>query len=174
MNELPDVKTLLGWARSVKCPKFWGLSLYCRIFNLCCSLGSRFRSSVIHPWLQSYYQEYSGAIFPDGEPFHCSVSFPSALENKNAQINLRIDSWKILMTINYSCWFQSGLKEMQWESHEGLVLAVDWSPVSNFIVSAGEDCRYKVGSYWSVHAWTQAHLEIWFLKLLPFIWIEES
>ncbi|CAM6088739.1 unnamed protein product [Calypogeia fissa] len=57
------------------------------------------------------------------------------------------DSDQVLFTHGRSLvikYIQSGSKEMQWESHEGLVLALDWSPVSNFIVSAGEDCRYKV------------------------------
>ena len=32
----------------------------------------------------------------------------------------------------------------QWKAHEGVILAVDWNPVNNLILSGGEDCRYKV------------------------------
>ncbi|KAG0618321.1 hypothetical protein M758_4G054400 [Ceratodon purpureus] len=39
---------------------------------------------------------------------------------------------------------QSSSKQLQWEGHEGLVLKVDWNPINNSIISAGEDCRYKV------------------------------
>jgi intraflagellar transport protein 80 len=35
-------------------------------------------------------------------------------------------------------------KEVKWKGHEGTVLKVDWNPVSNLIVSGGEDCKYKV------------------------------
>lgn len=35
-------------------------------------------------------------------------------------------------------------KGIQWTAHDGAVLAVDWSPVHNKIVSGGEDGRYKV------------------------------
>lgn len=31
-----------------------------------------------------------------------------------------------------------------WKAHEGVVLAIDWSPISSLIVTAGEDCKYKV------------------------------
>ncbi|KNC54194.1 intraflagellar transport 80 [Thecamonas trahens ATCC 50062] len=35
-------------------------------------------------------------------------------------------------------------KVESWKAHDGLVLALDWSPVSDLIVSGGEDARYKV------------------------------
>lgn len=35
-------------------------------------------------------------------------------------------------------------KQIKWKAHEGSVLAVDWSPVTNLVVSGGEDGRYKV------------------------------
>ncbi|KAL2611690.1 hypothetical protein R1flu_023382 [Riccia fluitans] len=38
---------------------------------------------------------------------------------------------------------QSTSKQVEWEAHESLILTVDWNPVNNCIVSAGEDCRYK-------------------------------
>jgi len=31
-----------------------------------------------------------------------------------------------------------------WKAHDGVVLAIDWSPISSLIVTAGEDCKYKV------------------------------
>ncbi|BBN11030.1 hypothetical protein Mp_5g08460 [Marchantia polymorpha subsp. ruderalis] len=39
---------------------------------------------------------------------------------------------------------QSTSKQVEWEGHESLVLTLDWNPVNNCILSAGEDCRYKV------------------------------
>ncbi|XP_054283963.1 intraflagellar transport protein 80 homolog isoform X2 [Macrosteles quadrilineatus] len=35
-------------------------------------------------------------------------------------------------------------KANRWKAHEGLILKVDWSPNSGYIISGGEDCRYKV------------------------------
>jgi len=37
-----------------------------------------------------------------------------------------------------------GNKQLQWKAHDGVVLACDWNPASNLIVSAGEDCKYRV------------------------------
>lgn len=39
---------------------------------------------------------------------------------------------------------QSSSKQMQWQAHDAPVLKVDWNPVNNRIISAGEDCKYKV------------------------------
>lgn len=39
---------------------------------------------------------------------------------------------------------QAGSKTLTWRAHEGVVIACDWSMTTNTIVSAGEDCRYKV------------------------------
>eukprot|EP00741_Cyanophora_paradoxa_P010393 tig00020531_g10051.t1 len=39
---------------------------------------------------------------------------------------------------------QPSSKQLQWKAHDAPVLAADWNPVNNLIVSAGEDCRYKV------------------------------
>lgn len=35
-------------------------------------------------------------------------------------------------------------KQMLWKAHEGTVLCVDWNPVTNLVVSGGEDCKYRV------------------------------
>lgn len=35
-------------------------------------------------------------------------------------------------------------KQTKWKAHDGTVLKLDWNPINNLIVSAGEDCRYKV------------------------------
>jgi intraflagellar transport protein 80 len=35
-------------------------------------------------------------------------------------------------------------KALAWKAHDGVVLCADWAPVSNRIVSGGEDCRYRV------------------------------
>lgn len=39
---------------------------------------------------------------------------------------------------------QPSFKQTQWKAHEGLVLKVDWNPVTNLIVSGAEDCRFKI------------------------------
>uniref|UniRef100_A0A7S3R5J7 Intraflagellar transport protein 80 n=1 Tax=Dunaliella tertiolecta TaxID=3047 RepID=A0A7S3R5J7_DUNTE len=39
---------------------------------------------------------------------------------------------------------QSSAKQITWKAHEGVVLKVDWSPISSMVVSGGEDCKYKV------------------------------
>lgn len=36
-------------------------------------------------------------------------------------------------------------KPLSWKAHDGVVLTVDWNPISGMIVSGGEDCKYKVG-----------------------------
>lgn len=42
---------------------------------------------------------------------------------------------------------QSSAKQMAWRAHEGVVLKVDWSAINHMVVSAGEDCKYKVGGF---------------------------
>ncbi|KAH3761199.1 intraflagellar transport protein 80-like [Pelomyxa schiedti] len=32
----------------------------------------------------------------------------------------------------------------QWNAHGGIILKADWNPVNNLIISASEDCRYRV------------------------------
>lgn len=39
---------------------------------------------------------------------------------------------------------QAGQKQLEWKAHEGIVMQLDWSFVNNTILSAGEDCRYKI------------------------------
>jgi intraflagellar transport protein 80 len=48
---------------------------------------------------------------------------------------------------------QSNTKNISWKAHDGLVLKVDWSPISNLVVSGGEDCRYKVGMHLAPAGW---------------------
>jgi hypothetical protein len=33
---------------------------------------------------------------------------------------------------------------LQWKAHDAPLTCIDWNPINNLIVSAGEDCRYKV------------------------------
>lgn len=37
-----------------------------------------------------------------------------------------------------------GNKKLSWKAHDGVVLAADWNPANNMIISAGEDCKYRV------------------------------
>lgn len=39
---------------------------------------------------------------------------------------------------------QAGQKQVEWKAHDGVVMMLDWSFVNNTILSAGEDCRYKI------------------------------
>jgi intraflagellar transport protein 80 len=39
---------------------------------------------------------------------------------------------------------QAGVKTVEWKAHDGVVMQLDWSSVSNTILSGGEDCRYKI------------------------------
>lgn len=39
---------------------------------------------------------------------------------------------------------QPSSKVLQWKAHDGVILKVDWNPINDLILSAGEDCKYKV------------------------------
>eukprot|EP00794_Sanderia_malayensis_P011126 gene11126-12297_t len=39
---------------------------------------------------------------------------------------------------------QPQAKSQQWKAHDGIILKVDWNSINNIIISAGEDCKYKV------------------------------
>ncbi|XP_050395102.1 intraflagellar transport protein 80 homolog [Patella vulgata] len=39
---------------------------------------------------------------------------------------------------------QANAKPTMWKGSDGIILVVDWNPVNNLIISAGEDCRYRV------------------------------
>ncbi|KAA0193464.1 Intraflagellar transport protein 80 [Fasciolopsis buskii] len=39
---------------------------------------------------------------------------------------------------------QANVKPVAWKAHDGIVLKIDWSSVTDHIISGGEDCRYKV------------------------------
>ncbi|XP_078522985.1 intraflagellar transport protein 80 homolog [Lissotriton helveticus] len=39
---------------------------------------------------------------------------------------------------------QPSAKVLQWKAHDGVILKVDWNAVNDQIISAGEDCKYKV------------------------------
>eukprot|EP00906_Rhabdomonas_costata_P015489 RCo022262 len=50
-------------------------------------------------------------------------------------------------------------KQLQWRAHDGIVLQVDWSPVTNLIVSGAEDMRYKVWDSYGRQLFASAPLE---------------
>ncbi|CAN8190385.1 unnamed protein product [Coccothraustes coccothraustes] len=57
------------------------------------------------------------------------------------------DSDKVLFTSGQQLIIkplQPNAKVLQWRAHEGLVLKTDWNAVNDLLLSAGEDCRYKV------------------------------
>uniref|UniRef100_A0A6I8Q145 Intraflagellar transport protein 80 homolog n=1 Tax=Xenopus tropicalis TaxID=8364 RepID=A0A6I8Q145_XENTR len=39
---------------------------------------------------------------------------------------------------------QPSSKVLQWKAHDGIILSVDWNSVNDLILSAGEDCIYKI------------------------------
>lgn len=44
-------------------------------------------------------------------------------------------------------------KQLKWKAHDGVVMAMDWNPVNNLIVSGGEDCLYVKGGGGKGGAW---------------------
>jgi len=54
---------------------------------------------------------------------------------------------------------QAGQKQTEWKAHDGVVLQVDWSPVTNLILSGGEDCKYKIWDSYGRLQFTSAPLE---------------
>ncbi|XP_063162565.1 intraflagellar transport protein 80 homolog isoform X1 [Candoia aspera] len=57
------------------------------------------------------------------------------------------DSEKILYTSGKQLVIkplQPNAKVLQWKAHDGIILKVDWNSVNDLILSAGEDCKYKV------------------------------
>ncbi|KAH0624120.1 hypothetical protein JD844_007514 [Phrynosoma platyrhinos] len=53
---------------------------------------------------------------------------------------------------------QPNAKVLQWKAHDGIILKVDWNSVNDLILSAGEDCKYKVwDSYGRLLYSSQSH-----------------
>nr|XP_020647438.1 intraflagellar transport protein 80 homolog isoform X5 [Pogona vitticeps] len=71
------------------------------------------------------------------------------------------DSEKILYTSGKQLIIkplQPNAKVLQWKAHDGIILKVDWNSVNDLILSAGEDCKYKVwDSYGRLLYSSQAH-----------------
>ncbi|KAJ7324970.1 hypothetical protein JRQ81_017990 [Phrynocephalus forsythii] len=71
------------------------------------------------------------------------------------------DSEKILYTSGKQLIIkplQPNAKVLQWKAHDGIILKVDWNSVNELILSAGEDCKYKVwDSYGRLLYCSQAH-----------------
>lgn len=47
-------------------------------------------------------------------------------------------------------------KIIKWQAHDGLVLALSWSPSAEFLASAGEDMRYKIWDKQGTNIYTSA------------------
>ncbi|XP_039217035.1 intraflagellar transport protein 80 homolog isoform X2 [Crotalus tigris] len=71
------------------------------------------------------------------------------------------DSEKILYTSGKQLIIkplQPNAKVLQWKAHDGIILKVDWNSVNDLILSAGEDCKYKVwDSYGRLLYSSQSH-----------------
>ncbi|NWR97117.1 IFT80 protein, partial [Motacilla alba] len=63
---------------------------------------------------------------------------------------------------------QPNAKVLQWKAHDGLVLKTDWNSVNDLILSAGEDCRYKVRKFYFLGL-----LLSWFLVVFIALFWEE-
>lgn len=50
-------------------------------------------------------------------------------------------------------------KQIQWKAHDGCVLKIDWNPLTNLIVSAGEDGRYKVWDSYGRNLFTSTQMD---------------
>ncbi|XP_033058715.1 intraflagellar transport protein 80 homolog isoform X3 [Trachypithecus francoisi] len=62
------------------------------------------------------------------------------------------DSEKVLYTAGKQLIIkplQPNAKVLQWKAHDGIILKVDWNSVNDLILSAGEDCKYKVWDSYS-------------------------
>mmetsp|Transcript_14908 Transcript_14908/g.26771 ORF Transcript_14908/g.26771 Transcript_14908/m.26771 type:complete len:860 (+) Transcript_14908:121-2700(+) len=51
------------------------------------------------------------------------------------------------------------MKEVKWKAHDAIVLAVDWNPINNLIISGGEDCRYKIWDSFGRQMYASSPLE---------------
>ncbi|XP_029472945.1 intraflagellar transport protein 80 homolog isoform X2 [Rhinatrema bivittatum] len=71
------------------------------------------------------------------------------------------DSEKVLYTAGKQLIIkplQPSAKVLQWKAHDGIVLKVDWNVINDLILSAGEDCKYKVwDSYGRLLFSSQSH-----------------
>ncbi|XP_044290368.1 intraflagellar transport protein 80 homolog isoform X3 [Varanus komodoensis] len=71
------------------------------------------------------------------------------------------DSEKILYTSGKQLIIkplQPNAKVLQWKAHDGIILKVDWNSVNDLILSASEDCKYKVwDSYGRLLYSSQSH-----------------
>ena len=57
------------------------------------------------------------------------------------------DSNQLLFGSGSNCIIKSinvDRKQVQWTAHDGIVMKADWNPVTNLVVTGGEDRRYKV------------------------------
>ncbi|CAH2247416.1 intraflagellar transport 80 homolog isoform X1 [Pelobates cultripes] len=51
---------------------------------------------------------------------------------------------------------QPNSKVIQWKAHDGVILNVDWNSVNDRILSAGEDCKYKVWDSYGLPLYSSA------------------
>ena len=62
---------------------------------------------------------------------------------------------------------QPSAKVLSWKAGEGIVLKVDWNPISNLIASCGEDCRYKVSACVCVCAVSPSYTDVMTAAVCP-------
>ena len=54
---------------------------------------------------------------------------------------------------------QPSSKQTQWKAHDAPVLCCDWNPVTGFLASGGEDCKYRLWDAYGRQLYCSAPVE---------------
>lgn len=130
--------------------------LYCLFFK-CCICVNVFvggEDGFVKMWSRNGMLRSVLAQFPSAVYWFVRVSIKWFIFSSAAWDNT---STRVLYCNGDSCYIKSlkmQLAPLKWKAHEGLVLCCDWCPLSNVIVTGGEDCKFKVFSdqkFWLIY-----------------------